>query len=55
MDILMSTGLAVWWIARAHLDVASPWVLMSKKQKSVALSTAEAEYIVASMSCCEVV
>ena len=28
---------------------------MSKKQKSVALSTAEAEYIVASMSCCEVV
>ena len=28
---------------------------MSKKQKSVALSTAEAEYIVASMTSCEVV
>ena len=29
------------------------WI--SKKQKSVALSTAEAEYIAASMACCEVV
>ena len=28
---------------------------MSRKQKSVALSTAEAEYIAASMACCEVV
>ena len=28
---------------------------MSRKQKSVALSTAEAEYIAASMACCEAV
>ena len=28
---------------------------MSRKQKSVALSAAEAEYIAASMACCEVV
>ena len=28
---------------------------MSKKQKSVALSTAEAEYIASSMECCEAV
>ena len=28
---------------------------MSRKQKSVALSTAEAEYIAASMACCEAI
>ena len=28
---------------------------MSKKQKSVALSTAEAEYIAVSMACCEAI
>ena len=27
-DILMPIGLIVWWIARAHLYVASPWVLL---------------------------
>ena len=60
MYTLMPIGLAVWWIVKAHRDVASHLDLlliswMSRKQKSVALSTAEAEYIAASMACCEAV
>ena len=55
MDILMLTGLAVWWIARAHLDATSHVdLLQGRKLKSVTLSTVEAEYIVTCMAYCEV-
>lgn len=56
----MLTGLAVGWNVKSRLDVffslgSASTYWMSRKKKSVALSTVEAEYIEASMAYCEVV
>jgi len=52
----MLIGQAVWRIARALMGVGYASISwMSRKQKSVVLSTDETRYIVVSMASCEVV